>query len=139
MTRYLLIILLFLFLFVSGNSYSGESAAKVEIVSDLQKISLDAQKRNLPVMVFFAAEDCEYCERLETDYLAAMAHSKEYANKVIIKKVLIDSYRGIQDFAGQSISASDFSNRFNIQVTPTLMLVDHSGKLLTKKIVGYND
>jgi len=123
---------------VSTTLLATENDFSVTVSSDLFTVADEAKKRHVPVMMFFAAEDCEFCERLEADYLAAMSHSDEYKDKVIIRKVMIDSYQDINDFSGKSVSAETFSNQFNIQVTPTLMLVNHEGKKLTKNIVGYN-
>jgi thioredoxin-related protein len=67
-----------------------------------------------------------------------MSKSSEYKDKVIIRKVMIDSYDDLNGFDGKSISAEDFSEKFKVQVTPTLLLLNHQGKKLTKKIVGYN-
>ena len=71
-------------------------------------------------------------------FLASMAHNAGYKDKVIIRKVVIDDYDYLRDFEGNKVSADDFSERFSIQVTPTLVFMDHKGNPLTKKMLGYN-
>ncbi len=111
----------------------------VSMASNLKLTAESAKKQQLPLMMFFAAEDCVFCERLEADYLNAMANSEEYKHKVIIRKIVIDSYDEFSDFNGKRVEASDFSDKYNIQVTPTLVLVDHQGSRVARRIIGYND
>lgn len=138
MSRTIYKLFLVVAIIVSSAAYARENDFSVAISSDFQTVADDAKKRQLPVLMFFAAEDCEHCERLEADYLAGMSKSTEYKDKVIIRKVMIDSDRDINDFSGKKVSAVAFSDQYKIRVTPTLMLVDHYGNKLTQKIVGYN-
>ena len=135
--RTYLIVFALILLFVSHVVVSDDDR-QVIVVENLQIVAKLAEQKQLPVLMFFAAEDCEFCEALEADYLSAMSLSKEYENKVIIRKVMIDAYDDIYDFKGNKVSAEDFSDTFNVRVTPTLLLVNHQGDALTKKIVGYN-
>ena len=64
--------------------------------------------------------------------------SGEYDNKVIIRKVMIDSYASVRDFSGNKMESSDLAHRYNIKVTPTVMLVDSRGNELAPKILGIN-
>lgn len=110
----------------------------VKLAVDLKAAGDQAKQRNIPLMIFFAAEDCEFCERLEGDYLYAMSISGEYKKRVLIRKVVIDSYDMFRDFNGKVVEASDFSDDYNIQVTPTLVFTDHRGNRLSRRIIGYN-
>ena len=116
----------------------SQEAVGVKMAVDLQNSSQEAKQQKIPVMLFFAAEDCHYCERLEADYLHGMANNEEYQKRVIIRKVVVDDYDSLRDFSGEVVETSDFSDDFNIQVTPTLVFVDHNGTRVSKRIVGYN-
>ena len=133
-----LLILTIILLSTSFVSVSEDAERRVIVVENLQNLARLAEQKHLPVMIFFAAEDCEFCEALEADYLSAMSLSKEYESKVIIRKVMIDAYDDVYDFKGSKVSAEDFSDKFKVHVTPTLLLVNHRGDALTKKIIGYN-
>lgn len=91
-----------------------------------------------PVMLVFAAKDCDYCDRLEEDHLAPMNLSKEYTSRVIIRKVMIDTYDDIRDFNGDKRSGDDIADKYGVTVTPTVMIFDNEGKRLSKKLIGYN-
>ena len=134
-------ILFFTLPVVSKESASEENNSEevgVKMAVDLKATGEYAKKKNIPIMIFFAAEDCVYCERLEADYLHAMANSAEYRNKVVIRKVVIDSYDDFRDFKGKTVEASDYSDDFDIQVTPTLVFLNHKGERVGKRIFGYN-
>lgn len=138
MIRNLLIILAALLAFVTTQGHSDDGSKKVHMATDLENVSILASQNKLPVLVFFAGLECEFCEALEEDHLGSMAHSNEYKDKVIIRKVFIDDYDDFRDFEGNKVSSEDFSDRFSIRVTPTIVLMDHKGQSLTKKILGYN-
>lgn len=110
----------------------------VQMAVDLKATGEQAKQNSIPVMMFFAAEDCGFCERLEADHLHNMANSNEYQKKIIIRKVVIDSYGDLRNFSGKVVDNSTFSDDYNIQVTPTLVLVDNKGVRVGRRIVGYN-
>ena len=130
--------MLIISILASFSSFSEDANRRVIVVDNLQNVAKLAKQKQLPVLMFFAAEDCEFCDALEADYLSAMSLAEEYDNKVIIRKFMIDAYDDVYDFQGRYISAEDLSQQFKVRVTPTLLLVDHHGDALTKKIIGYN-
>jgi len=128
---------LFLILFVILGSLGAVERSVPEVV-DFQQLAEQAQHKNLPLLVFFSAEHCEYCERLEADHLGFMANSEEYDNKIILRKFMIDGHASVVDFSGQTVLPEDFAYRHNVDVTPTILFFDAQGKQLAKKIIGYN-
>lgn len=135
--RNLLILIAISIVLLASQGFAAEGG-KVDMAENLQQVSEEALTKKLPVLMFFAGVECEYCELLEQDHLAGMARSSSYKDKVIIRKVFVDGYENIRDFQGNKISTDKFSDRFSIRVTPTLVLVNHQGKPLGKKILGYN-
>ncbi|MDH5544262.1 MAG: thioredoxin fold domain-containing protein [Gammaproteobacteria bacterium] len=112
--------------------------SRIPVPDDFQTLGVQIGDSGLPVMLMFAAEDCGYCERLEADHLLPMARSDEFTRKVIIRKVMIDSYRPIKDFDGGSTSGEELAHRYDVRVTPTVMLFAQNGKRLSKKLIGYS-
>jgi len=127
----------FLILLVMAGAL-GAVERSVSKVVDFQQLAQQAQQKNLPMLVFFSAEHCEYCERLEADHLGFMANSGEYDNKIIFRKFMIDGYDSVVDFSGQPVLPEDFAYRHNVDVTPTLLFFDAQGNPLAKRIIGYN-
>lgn len=114
------------------------ASSKVPMSADLKMVGDSAQETKRPVLVVFAAEHCGFCDRLEADHLGPMARSQDYDGRVIIRKVMIDSYADIKDFEGNAVSTEDFADRYGVSVTPTVMIFDDKGKRLSKKLIGYN-
>jgi len=137
MNRLMISLIAVLVLLISSQLTAENSRNRVITVEDLRSISTLSKERNLPVMMFFASDTCEFCDRLEKDYLAGMSSNSDYVDKVIIRRILIDGYDDIYDFNGDKISAEDFSANLNVSVTPTLLMLDHNGNPIAKKLVGY--
>ena len=111
---------------------------KLQISENLSSIGAEAQAAKKPVLLVFAASDCGYCDRLEAEHLAPMTLSQEYNSRIIIRKVMIDTYNDIKDFDGGKLSGEDIAGKYGVTVTPTVMIFDNEGKRLSKKLIGYN-
>jgi len=135
---WLLLILVGLLMQVVAAENISKTNDGVVLAVNLKAAGEQARQKKIPLMIFFAAEECEFCERLEADYLSAMANSDAYRQRVLIRKVVIDSYDDFLDFSGKDIEADVFSDKYNIQVTPTLVFVDHKGVSIARRIIGYN-
>ncbi len=130
---------LFPLAFLAFNSTINAEAlkdVKVEMVEDFQALGEVSVEKRLPILLMFSASHCTYCVRLEEEFLKPMLRSGDYDDKVLIRKIRIDSYGDIHDFDGQRISVEDFSDRYNVYVTPTVAFLDGSGKQLAPKRVG---
>lgn len=132
------LIIVSVFSFLVAHAGSGEESNHVPMATDLTTLALQSNRNKIPIMIMYAAETCEYCERLETDLLAPMHISGQYNNRVIIRKVMIDSIESIKDFSGKPVDAEDFAYKRGVQVTPTLQFVDADGNQLAPEMVGYN-
>lgn len=84
----------------------------------------------------FSQKNCTYCEILEEQYLRPMLKSGEYKDKVIIRKVRIDSYDTLRHFNGSEIDVSDFAGDYRAYITPTMVFLDSNGRELTKRLMG---
>lgn len=112
------------------------SETAVMEADDLAALSEEARERGLPLLVMFSAEHCEYCERLKEDFLGPMLKSGDYTDKVIIRQLKIDRVADIRDFQGKRVEAGEFAERYDVEVTPTVMLFDAHGRILTRRLVG---
>jgi thioredoxin-related protein len=122
-------------------SHAGaDDTAEMEVpeATDLALLSLQSSQQNVPILIMYAAEYCEYCERLEAEVLGPMYESGQYLDQVIIRKVMIDGTDDIRDFNGDPIDAAKFADQRGIEVTPTVQFVDAKGNELAPEMVGYN-
>ena len=93
-----------------------------------------AQHKQTPILVMFSAPDCPYCEVVKREVIEPMSELEEYKNKVILRHVFYSSLEEIIDFSGRTSNHSKFSFTYGTSFYPTLMLLDHRGNILDKKI-----
>jgi thioredoxin-related protein len=132
------LIIVSVFAFLVAHAGPEETSNNVPTATDLQVLALKSNQDKIPILIMYAAEHCEYCERLEEDLLGPMYGSGQYENRVIIRKVMIDSIENIRDFKGAAMDAENFAFKQKVQVTPTLRFVDEEGNQLAPEMVGYN-
>ena len=123
---------------VAEQDASGEAAhSGVPVTQDLAALGVESRQGTVPILLMFAAEDCSYCERLESEVLAPLRLSGVDPTKVIVRKVMLEEYESISDFAGNKRDADDYAAEHGVQVVPTVVLVDAKGNELVPNLVGY--
>lgn len=136
---YGLVIYAFTSLVLAGQGFSSDAERpKVPVASDLHDLALKSNQENIPILIMYSSDTCEYCERLEDDLLAPMYLDSKNQKRVIIRKVMIDSIDEIKDFSGKEVDAEEFAYNQGVQVTPTLRFVDAKGDKLVPDMIGYN-
>ena len=115
---------------------NADEEVKVEEIKDFTHVASDSDAKRLPILLMFSAEYCSYCERLEEDFLKPMLRSGEYEDKVLIRKIKIDGFGTVRDFDGKKISIDEFTDRYNVSVTPTVVFLDGRGAQVAPKRVG---
>lgn len=125
-------------IFLVAHTNAEDTDSNLPEAEDFAMLALQSNQQNLPILIMYAAETCEYCERLEEEILGPMYLSGEFNNRVIIRKVMIDGIENIRDFNGNLVDAENFAYKRGVEVTPTLQFVDASGKQLAPEMIGYN-
>jgi len=118
-----------------------EDLPQVEIINteDFRIDSQLAASKKMPILILFAMESCGYCEFVEEEHLKPMLRNPaDYADRVLIRRVMTDDFDDIIDFDGNTISSLDFSSRYNASLTPTVVFLDHTGKELSR-ILGVSN
>lgn len=131
-----LIIMLFLLALTSSSTASNKDGLIEE--SNFQKLSLEMQKYSLGLLLMLHAEHCPYCQLMENEILAPMVKSKEYDDRIVIRKLQIDEARDVINFEGNTVEPSDISDNYNATLTPTLVFLDYNGEEKAKQMVGIN-
>ncbi|MDH3526204.1 MAG: thioredoxin fold domain-containing protein [Gammaproteobacteria bacterium] len=119
---------------------SAALSAEVEVPvgEDLQQDGQGARADRLPILLAFSAIGCSYCDDLEEEFLEPMLLSGDYADKIIIRKLIIDNGSHVRDFLGRSLEAAELAHAFRVFVTPTILFVDADGRELAERMVGIN-
>ncbi len=104
---------------------------------DWSDVGETARDRHQPILVVFSAETCGYCTRLKQEVLEPISQEPA-AHQLLIREVDINAGGKITDFNGERIRSRQFKRRYGIFATPTLLILDAEGKLLSSPLVGYN-
>ena len=111
---------------------------EVPVGEDLQATGKLAENRRLPILLVFRAIECDFCELLEEEFLQPMLLGGEYADRVIMRKVVLDNGSRLTDFTGKRRYATALSDDYRVFVTPTLLFVDGTGKERAGRMLGIN-
>ncbi|OBS09589.1 thioredoxin family protein [Acidihalobacter prosperus] len=115
-------------------SVGAHAAGKLPEASDLAAVAAAAGKR--PILIEIAQRDCPYCIAVREDFLEPMILSGDYRDRVILLQLHRDSGQRLKGFDGAWVSPEAFAARYNVTVTPTVLLLGPDGRLLTKPLVG---
>ncbi len=117
---------------------SGITPGAVRVIPthDLARDAEVARRLGAPLMIEFAADDCSYCRLLEARILEPMIRSGDYTRTVVMRSVDIDGRASLRDFDGKAVTGAALAQRYGVDLTPTLLFVDHRGRELSKRIVG---
>lgn len=111
------------------------SALSLKQISDLRSFAQSEALGLRPLLLVFTADDCPYCDQLANEILLPMIRSGEYEDRVIICALNLDG-TSVRDFNGEVIEPWGFAQRYNVSVTPTMVLLDDRGRLLGEPLVG---
>ena len=117
-------------------SAAGSFAAGVPLAHDLTLAGRQAERACVPLLLEFAADDCDYCTLLEEEILNPTLLNRDYDRRVLMRKLVLDRSIRLHDFSGNSINASDLASQYKVFVTPTLLFVDGKGRELAERMVG---
>ena len=127
-----------LFLLLTLSSFSHLYASTDLQHSDLSQLAASANRENLPILLIVSQHHCPFCTLLKEEIIHPMRISGEYEDKVIITEILLDSYQDILDFKGDTARPAAIAASYQVWVTPTLLFLDHSGKEVTRRMLGVN-
>lgn len=127
-----------LMLFVSTvlNAGSDDASSIVETVSDMRVLEEQASASDLPVLLLFTAEECDYCEAIRAHYLEPMIRSGQYASSILFRQLYIDEFRYLRNHRGELVGGDQMALKFDVEVTPTILFIDANGKEMAERIVG---
>ena len=112
------------------------SFASEQVTVDLQQAADLAGNKQLAILVLFSSEDCENCDIARDDFIRLMQKSGDYDDKLLFHIIEMDSGDKLRDFNGQLVYAESIADRYSLELTPTVVLLDGRGQLLASKLSG---
>ena len=105
---------------------------------DWSDVSASARRQHSPILVVFSADTCGYCVKLKREVMEPLSHNPRAEEPLLIREFDINAGGKVTDFNGERIRSRQFKRRYGIFATPTLLILDADGQLLTDPLVGYN-
>lgn len=138
MLRVLTLLLTLFGVDVLAQSAKPVQAAQLSPAANLQQLGQQATRNKIPIVLMFSARWCEFCTILKEEVLAPMAANPDYEGKIAFFRVVhIDrSDLPLVNFSGRQTSHHDFAEHFDIDLTPTVWIVDGQGQALTAPLIG---
>ena len=132
-----MIFLTLLLALLGGCQSAASSTATLPLAQNLAATARAAAVKAVPIVVMFEARWCEFCHILREEVLDPMAgNTQDYEGRIaFFRRVSIDSDRPVVDFDGHTTTHRTLGERYEIDVTPTVLLFDPAGRVL-KRIVG---
>ncbi len=91
-----------------------------------------------PILILFSREGCPYCIQIKREILKPMLISGDYADKIIIREIILNPTVTLLNFNGSAVKSSELADKYSIEITPTLLFLGPNGKELAERIVGIN-
>ncbi|MDH5766948.1 MAG: thioredoxin fold domain-containing protein [Gammaproteobacteria bacterium] len=113
-------------------------ANQASTIREIKDLGLEARlsEGKQLIIILFSASSCEYCELIRQSYLLPLQQNSKYKDKIRIGQVEKEDYYYLYDFNGESIGGDTLALRYDIDLVPTIIFIDHKGRELAKRIVG---
>ncbi|MCW9023980.1 MAG: hypothetical protein OQK73_04795 [Gammaproteobacteria bacterium] len=116
-------------------SCSQANPRTIPQVTNLQKEARAAEAQHVPLLLMFSFHHCPFCAVVREEFLEPMKISGDYEDKVLMRIIEMDG-ADLVDFDGKSVPTRDLSQRYDVTLGPTIILVNARGELLTEPLVG---
>ncbi len=117
-------------------SHAGTNGPFKEL-ENLETLGQESDRLQLPIMLMFGAEWCEYCEQLNEYVFNPMVLGGLYEGKVVLMRhVGVDEDAPIPGWNGELIKKAKWAYQLNADLTPTVLFLDGAGKEVAPRIIG---
>lgn len=107
-------------------------------VDDLATVAAESRNSHSPILLFFTADDCGYCERLKHEVIIPVLLQGDLKQKVLVREFDLGRGGKITDFDGERVRSRIFVSRHNVFATPTVLFLDDKGNDLVAPLVGFS-
>jgi thioredoxin-related protein len=124
-----------------GQAEEADTAADrpALLMDDLRDISRDLEilrERQIPMLLFFHATYCSYCRTVDEEFLQTMADDPAYADRLIIRRVEIDSPSPEIEWQGTSYTPVEFARLQGVELVPQVMFFAPNGQQVVDELKG---
>jgi thioredoxin-related protein len=108
------------------------------VATDLEKTAELALQREQPIVLYVSRSDCTFCRALERNVFAPLIKSEIFADRVQFRELVMDSGIAIRDFDATPLLPQVVAERYNVEVTPTILFLNGKNQEIVDRLVGYN-
>lgn len=105
---------------------------------NLQALGKQVADTRKPLLLMFSQHHCPFCKKLKSEVLEPMLKNPQYRKRLFIRELMIDFGSNLIDFRGKPTTGIDLFELYGMIVTPTILLVDGSGKEIARRQTGVN-
>jgi thioredoxin-related protein len=105
-------------------------------LKDFEQVASAVRAKGVPMLVEFSTPWCRYCKALEEQVLKPLMLNGKYKDRIIIKKLEVNTYSSVTGFDGKQYSTDQISMMYGVDLYPTLVFFDASGREVSQRIVG---
>ena len=112
-------------------SDAGPYTDEVWFVDHLNDLPADIawmQEHDKPMMVFFHASYCGYCQKIDDEFIIPMRLSPKYRGRLIIRRVQIDGDRTFVGVDGTTVQPEAFADRLDVRGVPYVLFFAPNGQ-----------
>ena len=130
---------LFLFLILTPSIvFSADPSLTLSCTTDWQSEVEIAKRKGAPILVVFSSDSCMPCEQLKSELIEPMLTDGTVNRRVHITEFSINQGGKVTDFDGELVRSRMFVRRYNVFATPTVLLLEYNGEILSAPLVGYD-
>ena len=111
-------------------------SAELPKAENLQVDALLAATDKKPIVLFFTLPNCSYCRIVRYDYFLPLLKQRAGNDQPIIREISVTGQNRVTLFDGQRVTESELADRYKVQMTPTVLFVNHEGEIVGNSILG---
>jgi thioredoxin-related protein len=135
MNSYCIRLLLGCFLWIVS-SLANAASAELPRADNLQTDAQQAVTDKKPIVLFFTLPNCSYCRIVRYDYFLPLLKQRTGNEQPIIREISVIGQNRVTLFDGQRLTETELAERYKVQMTPTVLFVNHEGDVVGNSILG---
>ncbi len=135
MNSYCIRLLLGCFLWIVS-SLANAASAELPRADNLQTDAQQAVTDKKPIVLFFTLPNCSYCRIVRYDYFLPLLKQRTGNDQPIIREISVIGQNRVTLFDGQRLTETELAERYKVQMTPTVLFVNHEGDVVGNSILG---
>ena len=112
------------------------ASAELPRAENLQSDAQQAVTDKKPIVLFFTLPNCSYCRIVRHDYFLPLLKQRAVNDQPIIREVSVTGQNRVTLFDGQRVTETELAERYKVQMTPTVLFVNHEGDVVGNSILG---